>query len=262
VRQDEPTAGRNPPLRKPPFKERLKSRLLIELGFFGHLTRKWSFRVLVVALHLALVFAGCYFAVGWSSNAAIYQNPENVPAHMVGLVLGCVKQVHGRPNAYFDARVDAADKLYKAHKVRYLLVSGDNSRKGYDETTDLKAALIARGVPADHIYCDYAGFRTLDSVVRAKKVFGQDDCIIISQRFHNQRAIFLARRNGMPGAVAFDAAHPEGVSGFWITLREVGARVMAVYDALRHAGPRFLGPAIEIGPKSPPQDANPLPAGE
>ena len=100
--QDEPKPEKKIALRKPPFKERLKSRLQIEFGFFVEFFRKWTFRIVIVALHLAVIFAACYFAVGWSSTSAIYKNADSVPAHMVGLVLGCAKKVDGRLNTYFN----------------------------------------------------------------------------------------------------------------------------------------------------------------
>ena len=97
-------------------------------------------------------------------------------------------------NRYFTRRIDTAAALYHAGKVKWLLVSGDNGRKNYDEASGMQQALIAKGVPAKVIFCDYAGFSTLDSVVRAKKVFGENHITIISQEFHNQRAIWLAKQ--------------------------------------------------------------------
>ena len=104
------------------------------------------------------------------------------------------KLKNGNNNLYFDYRILAAVELYKAGKIKYILISGDNRKKDYNEPEEMKKALIQKGVPAKFIYLDYAGFRTLDSVVRAKEVFGQNQLTIISQRFHNERAIYLAEK--------------------------------------------------------------------
>jgi SanA protein len=132
-------------------------------------------------------------------------------------------------------------------------VSGDNDTRGYDEPTDMKRALIQDGVPADKVYCDYAGFRSLDSIVRAKKVFGQERVTIVSQRFHNERCLYLAQSSGLD-AVAFNAA---GIRFEWALktyIREAFARVKAVLDVnLLGVGPKFLGPAVSLD--EPPRDA-------
>ena len=119
--------------------------------------------------------------------------------------------------------------------------------------------LIEKGVPANRIYCDYAGFRTLDSVLRARKVFGQPDFIVVSQHFHNERAVYIARRYGMDDVVAYDAADAE--TGWMVKMyaRELLSRVMAVLDVeILQTKPKFLGKRIEIGEKTPPVDAQPV----
>ena len=110
---------------------------------------------------------------------------DAVPRRRAAVVMGCVRTLsNGLNNLYFSRRIDAAAELYKAGKVDCLIVSGDNHVKGYDEPSDMKESLAKAGVPADRIVCDYAGFRTLDTVVRAKKVFGLDSFIIVSQPDH------------------------------------------------------------------------------
>jgi SanA protein len=112
----------------------------------------------------------------------------------VGLVLGTSQYLkNGYLNWYFKYRIEATVELYKKGKIDFILVSGDNSHKNYDEPTAFKNELIKRGIPADQIYLDYAGFRTLDSVVRAKEIFGQTSITIISQKFHNERAIYWSQ---------------------------------------------------------------------
>jgi SanA protein len=128
-----------------------------------------------------------------------------LPHRKVALVLGCSPKLRdGSTNYFFIFRMDAGAKLIKNGNVDYLLVSGDNRRRDYDEPTAMKEALIARGVAPDRIVCDYAGLTTLDSVVRAKAIFGQAEITIVSQRFHTERAIYLARAYGVD-AIGYNA---------------------------------------------------------
>ncbi|WP_309712145.1 ElyC/SanA/YdcF family protein [Armatimonas sp.] len=170
-----------------------------------------------------------------------------LPTNRVGLVLGTSKFVaKGRHNAYYTQRITAAAKLYKAGKVEYLLVSGDNRTSHYNEPVTMKRDLVAAGVPKEKITCDFAGFRTLDSLVRAKEIFGQSKLTIVSQRFHNERALFLAQASGID-AVAYDAGTGEFPQGK-TALRELLARVQAVLDVgVLHTRPKFLGEHIAIG---------------
>ncbi len=172
---------------------------------------------------------------------------DQVPAMDVGLVLGCApKLAGGRTNLFFTRRIDAAVALYQAGKVRALIVSGDNHREGYDEPTAMKEALMAAGVPESRIYCDYAGFRTLDSVVRAREVFGQNRLVIVSQRFHNERAVYLAQQKGME-VVALNAADVPVRSAAKTWLRERFARVKAVLDVMiLRTEPKFLGEPVKV----------------
>ena len=219
----------------------------------GHRTPKRLRRVLmamvlvgVVGPVLAIVYAS--YAVAAAAEGWVFDDIGAVEHRRVGLVPGCSKLTHdGRMNLYFQYRIAAAAELFKAGKVDYLLVSGDNHRHGYDEPSDMRDSLIAAGVPADRIECDYAGFRTLDSVVRAKEVFGQSQIIIISQRFHVERAIYIAAHRGVDavGFVARDVT--AGYSGK-TKLREQLARVKTVLDVrLLRTQPRFLGPTVVIG---------------
>jgi SanA protein len=181
--------------------------------------------------------------VGVNAAPFVRASVNELPEVDVGLVLGCSKQLgDGRPNAFFRARMSAAAELYRAGKVRYLLLSGDNSRTDYDEPSDMRRALVAAGVPGSRIVLDYAGFRTLDSVLRAKDVFGVRRLIVVSQRFHNERAVYLARAHGME-AFGFDARDIGGVEGLRVRLREVVSRMFAVLDVkVLHSEPRFPGP--------------------
>jgi len=181
-----------------------------------------------------------------ASKKYLYSDLIEIPYKKVGLVLGTAKFLKtGEVNLYYKYRIDAAITLYKADKISYIVVSGDNSRKTYDEPTQMKADLVAGGVPEEVIFLDYAGFRTWDSVVRIKEIFSQDDFTIISQRFHNERAVYLAQRYGL-NAVAFNAKDVEKYYGFKTNFREKLARVKVFVDLLTNKKPRFLGEKIEI----------------
>ena len=142
--------------------------------------------------------------------------------------------------------MDAAARLFREGKVKHLLVSGDNRRSDYDEPTDMQAALVARGVPESAITLDYAGFRTLDSMARAKRVFGLNRVTIVTDDFHLARAVFLARAHGLE-AVGFSSAAVPFKWSKKTRVREVAARVQAWLDIYVLATkPRFYGPPVEI----------------
>lgn len=182
-----------------------------------------------------------------STASQLYSEVEEVPYHKVGLLLGTAKYaVGGRLNLYYKYRIRAAVALFHAKKISYVLVSGDNGTKHYDEPTKMKKDLIEAGIPEDRIVLDYAGFRTLDSVVRAKEVFQLEDYTVISQEFHNQRALYLAN-HFEHNAVGFNA---KGVSyryGFKVVVREYLARVKMMLDLIIGVEPKFLGEKVLIG---------------
>ncbi len=182
------------------------------------------------------------------STGRIFASATTVPANEVGLVLGTSKVTRrGQPNLHFNQRIAAAATLYQAGKVQHLLVSGDNHIASYDEPTDMRNALIAAGVPANAITCDYAGFRTLDSVVRAKEIFNLPRCTIITEAYHCPRALWIARQHGLE-AVAF-AAPDVGLKSWSLRaeVREQFARTWCAVDLyLLHRQPKFLGPKEPI----------------
>ncbi len=214
------------------------------------LTWRKSVGLLLLGICLAATAIwGCDAWVKRSASGLCHNKVESVPAQDVALVLGCSPKVAGRPNLFFEHRITAAVALHRAGKVRAFIVSGDNGTKEYDEPTAMKAALIAKGIPEAAIYCDYAGFRTLDSVVRAQSIFGQSRFMIVSQHFHNERAIFLAQQHGL-NAVGFDAEAVSRKVSPTTYLREYLARVQAVLDVtLLQTRPKFEGPAIVITQK-------------
>ncbi|MCH7414527.1 YdcF family protein [Belliella sp. R4-6] len=191
------------------------------------------------------------------ANYLIEQNAQDktftdssiIGKNKVGLVLGTAKKLkNGNINLYFKYRIDATADLYKKGKIDFVLVSGDNGNKDYDEPTDFKNELIKNGIPENKIFLDYAGFRTLDSVVRAKEVFGQESITFISQEFHNERAIFLAERSGI-NAIGFNAKDLPGKYGIKTQIREYFARAKVFLDLLLRVQPKFLGEKIEINDK-------------
>ena len=209
--------------------------------------------VLLALLAAVPVLAGVAvtIAAGLVHRAAagrVYTNPASLPENGVGLVLGTSKfSGPGRhPNPHFDHRMEAAAALFRAGKVRGLLLSGDNGTRGYDEPADMKTALLALGVPAEALTLDDAGFRTLDSVVRARKVFGQSRLTIITDRFHTYRAVFLARRQGID-AVALASEEVALRYSFKSRVRECLADVRACLDLyVLHTRPRFLGEPMPV----------------
>lgn len=185
--------------------------------------------------------------VGAQASDACFEELERVPEAPVALVLGCSPRLaDGRTNLYFARRIDAAVELYRSGRIHALIVSGDNRRADYDEPTAMKAALVAAGVPEERVYCDFAGFRTLDSVARADLVFGQRRIVVVSQRFHVERAVYLARQRGIE-AFGYCARAVGGSSGLRVRAREVIARAAALVDAhVLHTEPRFVGPRVEV----------------
>ena len=128
----------------------------------------------------------------------VYSDAGRLPEHECALVLGTSRIVQGKYlNEYFRSRIDAAVELYRKGKVRRIMVSGDNGRKTYNEPEDMKNELLKNGIPEKDILLDYAGFRTLDSVLRARNLFGYRKYIVVSQQFHCERAVYLAREHGL-----------------------------------------------------------------
>jgi SanA protein len=216
------------------------------------MTRK-RFAVLALIFLLSLIaIIGAADVIQSSTKGRIFSDITLIPHRRVGLLLGCSRTLSdGRQNLFFRNRINAAINLFKARKVEYLLVSGDNRKKGYDEATEMKESLMRAGIPANRIYCDFAGFRTLDSVVRARDVFCQNQVTIISQEFHNRRAIFIATHHGID-AIGFNAAGVDAYNGFMTNCREQLARVRTLLDIyLFRKSPKFLGQRIEIGIQPP-----------
>lgn len=204
----------------------------------------WFLGVFVLIVISTTLYAN--YTVQSFSRGKTFQMVSEMPKNKVGMVLGTSKLLrNGNVNLYFEYRIRATVDLYNAGKIEFVLVSGDNGRKNYDEPTDFKNELIARGIPSEKIFLDYAGFRTLDSVVRAYKIFGQEKYTIISQIFHNDRAIYLATKKGL-NVVGFNAQDVVNYGGWKTKVREVFARTKAFLDILFGVQPKFLGEQISI----------------
>jgi len=211
----------------------------------------WTlFRFLLVII-LFLVFLVCFvFIIDRNitqlAKDRVFFDVYSIPYNKVGLVLGTTKMIGGKPNLFYEARLDATKKLFDAGKIDVVLVSGDNSTRYYSEPQDMKDDLMERGIPDSRIVLDYAGFRTLDSVVRAEKIFSQKKYTIITQKFHCERAIYIADKKHHD-AVCYAASTPKGILADRIILREKFARFKAWLDInILKKQPKFLGEKVEI----------------
>jgi len=200
---------------------------------------------LVVGL-LLLIIVVCNYTINFTTEGSTFNDMDSVKNNRVGLVLGTSKKlIGGLPNPYYEYRIEATIELFHAKKIDFVLVSGDNGTRYYNEPNTIKKDLMLGGIPAEKIFLDFAGFRTLDSVVRAKEVFGLDSVTIISQKFHNQRAIYLAEKKGLH-AIGYNAQDITGQQGLKVQLRELLARVKVFIDLATNTEPKFYGEHIEI----------------
>lgn len=202
--------------------------------------------ILIILVLFGLGVLYCNVRIQTVGRARTYDHVDDIPHRHAALLLGTTpKTRNGNTNKYFTYRIDARAALYQAGKVDRFIVSGDNRRRNYNEPEEMRKALLAKGVPNRVIFLDYAGFRTLDSVVRAKEIFGQDNFTVVSQRFHNERAIFIAKKKKID-AIGFNARDAGRRYGFKTRIREVGARCKVFLDLLVGKQPHFLGESIDI----------------
>jgi len=180
------------------------------------------------------------------SRYKTFTSANQIPYNKVGLLLGTSKYIkRGTINLYYKYRIEAAVELFNLGKIDFILISGDNGLIEYNEPRTIRNDLIKMGIPSDKIFSDYAGFRTWDSIIRAKKVFGETKFTVISQEFQNQRAIFIARRHKME-VIGYNAKDVPKNYGAKIRLREKFARINLMFDLLINKQPRYLGNTIEI----------------
>lgn len=215
------------------------------INTFIHKVFKLFFNKWTVGSFLLLI---CFVLVSnWviisSANKSIYNSVIETPdGNKVALLLGTSRyRVGGATNLYFKYRINAAVELYESGKIEHIVVSGDNREENYNEPKQMQIVLLSRGIPKSAITLDYAGFRTLDSVVRCKKVFGQTKFIIISQRFHIERALFIAKKYDID-AIGFAAQDPPQKYSTKTKIREIFAKSKAVIDLyIINKKPKFLG---------------------
>ncbi|MEK6151961.1 ElyC/SanA/YdcF family protein [Flavobacteriaceae bacterium 3-367] len=201
--------------------------------------------LLLLLIPLMALFLSNY-AIERTAKGKTFHDVNEIEKNRVGLVLGTSKRLtDGNPNPYYTFRIKATIQLFKAGKIDFVLVSGDNGSVYYNEPTTFKKDLVDGGIPAERIFLDYAGFRTLDSMVRAKEIFGLERVTVISQEFHNERAIFLAEKKGLK-AIGFNARDISGQQGLKVRFREYFARVKVFLDLLMNTQPKFYGEKIEI----------------
>jgi vancomycin permeability regulator SanA len=182
--------------------------------------------------------------LGWMyvGSARHRVSAADAPATAVGLVFGAGAP-EGKPSPMLVGRLKLSADLYRRGKVQVLLVSGDNSRSHYNEPKVMRDYLIGEGVPRDRIVLDYAGFDTWDSCVRAKKIFGLDRAILITQRFHLPRALTLCRSAGIDAWGVGDDSRPYAPTATFVSyVRELPAGLKAAFDLVVRPDPHFLGP--------------------
>lgn len=195
--------------------------------------RRLSKKLLKIALVPFLLCAGfLLFSNGLILSYGVADTPDKVPPREYALLLGTSKFTYsGMVNPYYRYRIVAAAELYKAGKVKKIIASGDNSTKYYNEPATMRADLVASGVAERDIIMDFAGLRTLDSVVRCRDKFGVSAPVIITQKYHAHRALFLSKKFGLDGAVAYAAKSPDTLTyRLRNELRESLARAKAVLD--------------------------------
>lgn len=225
------------------------------LNRFSHIiTMLFSPRANKILRRAILAVSVILFLLLWLANQVIsqrradtYDDIEHVPYNRVAVVLGTSKYLTGGGlNQYFQNRIDATVALYFSGKINQIIVSGDNATLSYNEPREMRRELVKRGIPSRAIYSDYAGFRTLDSILRAHGVFGQTRFTVVSQRFQNERAIFLAQHYSLD-VVGFNAKDVGAYTGFKTRLREVFARLWCLFDVyIWERQPRFMGEQIEV----------------
>ncbi len=212
--------------------------------FFSKRWKRWAFIYAPILLIVLVIVSNSIITN--SAKGKLFSRVEDVPNRTTALVFGTSPYTRTGDNLFYKYRMQAVAELWMAGKVKHIIVSGDNSTQYYDEATSMKKALVEIGVPDSVITLDYAGFRTLDSVVRCKWVFGQSDIILVSQEFQNERALFIANHFGI-NAVGFNAQDVPNRYGFKTMLREYFARVKAILDIyVLNTQPKFPGPAEPI----------------
>lgn len=203
------------------------------------------YAISIVVITIVALICTCNYLVVSNTEGRLYDDAASAPKSDVGLLLGTTPQtrIGRKPNWFFKYRIDATEALYKAGKIKTILISGDeNSLDGVNEPECMRDSLVARGIPKSAVILDGKGFRTLDAVVRATKVYGKHRYIVISQRFHNERAIYLAEHLGLDvhDLAGFNAADVISSMAIMTYIREYLARVKMFVDLVSGKQPRTL----------------------
>lgn len=203
--------------------------------------------LLSLLLTVVAVFGGVLLIdrwIIWQAQDEIISDYNKVPDYDVAVVLGTSKYLGKALNVYYRDRIESAITLYRLGKVKQFLLSGDNAHRSYNEPWTMKRDLLRAGVPESAIHLDYAGFRTLDSIIRAKKIFGSTRFLIVTQHFHCERALFIARAYNIHAQCLAVTRHKVA---FELQVRELLARAKAFLDIyVIHTQPKFLGPKEPI----------------
>lgn len=200
----------------------------------------------IAMLIIIYIVLYCNNKVELIAKGKLYNSVEAIPFSKTGLLLGTGKFLkNGSINPYYQYRIEATVTLINANKINYVIISGDNSTQDYNEPEMMRKDLIHAGIDSTIIYLDYAGFRTFDSMVRAKEIFGQTTLTIISQKFHNERALYIAQRENIR-AIGFNAKDVPQHVDMKVKAREKLARVKVFVDYIFQTKPKFLGKKINI----------------
>ena len=216
---------------------------MLFLLFFRKLL-KW---IIYGSIPVLIVGSICFYWIEKSNQIFLFNDVSQIPNCKTAIVLGTSHYLNnGTQNLYFSYRINAAVKLFEAKKIKRFILSGDNRVNDYNEPKEMKKALIQFGVPDSCIVLDYAGLRTFDSMVRCKEIFGQDSTIVISQQFHNARALFIAHKIGLT-AFGFNAQEVNTQQSYKIKCREFFSRIKCVLDLyVLNTKPKHLGDKILI----------------
>lgn len=206
------------------------------------------FKLLLITTSLLITLS--VIGLSWimvSTEKSQYSELDTLPYNKVGLIPGCNKYVSdGVENIYYNQRIEAGVKLYNLGKIDYILVSGDNAHASYDEPREMKKSLMEAGIPKDKIYSDYAGFRTLDTIVRAKEVFQLNELTLISQSFQNVRGVFIGKNKEI-NIAAYNVDGINKDTSYKIEIREIFAKIKMLLDLyIMNTEPKFLGDKITI----------------
>jgi SanA protein len=203
-------------------------------------------RVVVIGFLLAAVGLGLPNLIVWQGGRGTTDDPARVPRAQAALVLGAQVMPNGKPSSMLSDRITAAEELYKAGRVDKLLLSGDHGRVKYDEVGTMRRILLERGIPADDIFTDHAGFDTWDSAQRARRVFNVRSAVVVTQGFHMARALYDARHAGLEATGFIADRRDYGRVMARLRVREAAARVKTLGDVVTGADPHFLGAQIPI----------------